>query len=105
MTKRWSWVLSLALAGAVAPTTASLAHAKEHDETKTSMDKVPAAARDELIRKAGGAPIFEVVEEKEDGQVVYEAHVHKGNEVIGYKVDAKGTYLGSEVEKAGGDHK
>jgi uncharacterized membrane protein YkoI len=106
MSRRWSWLLSAALVGAVAPTTLALAHGAK-EETKVTMDKVPAAARDELLKKAGGAPILDVyMETGEKGETVYEAHVQKGNEVVGYKVDAKGAYLGSESEKKGeGEHK
>jgi uncharacterized membrane protein YkoI len=97
MTKRWSWLLSAALAAAVAPATMAWADEKEN-ETKVSMDKIPAAARDALLKAAAGGPILDVVQETEQGQTVYEAHVRKGNEVMGFTVDANGKLLETENE-------
>jgi uncharacterized membrane protein YkoI len=98
--KRWMWLLATALATTVAIPMASTVQAdeKNENETPTSMDKIPAAARDGLLREAGGASIVDVVQETENGQTVYEAHVRKGNDVIGIEVDASGKLVKKETE-------
>jgi uncharacterized membrane protein YkoI len=110
MTKRWSWLLSVALVGVAVPTTTrALADENEENETEnetpTSLDKIPPAARDALMREAAGGSIIDVVQETEHGKTVYEAHVRKGNDVMGIKVDQNGKVLGRESEKGEKGHK
>src|SRR5579859_7954040 len=100
MTRRWSWVLSVALAGLVVPATMAQAKDEENEnenenenETKVPMDKIPAPARAALMREAAGAPILDTFEKTENGQTVYEAHVQKGSELLGITVDANGKVL------------
>jgi uncharacterized membrane protein YkoI len=99
---RWTWLLAVALAAGAVPTWTTSAQAdekNEHEHTPTSLDKIPAPARAALLREAAGAPMIDVVTETENGQTVYEAHVKKGNDVIGIEVDAKGNVLKRESEK------
>ena len=73
--KRWMWFVAAALvtAGTVAATStvqANQGHEEKENETPVSLDKIPKAARDALLREAGGAPIIDVVQETKDGIVV-----------------------------------
>jgi hypothetical protein len=106
MKRYWSWLFCAALAAAAVPAAAT-AHAddKGENETPTSLDKIPPAARDALMREAGGAPIMEVVQESEKGQTVYEAHVRKGNDVLGITVDGSGKVLGKHSESGEKEHR
>jgi uncharacterized membrane protein YkoI len=103
--KRWMWLAATALATTVAIPMASTAQADEKHETPTSMDKIPAAARDALTKEAGGAPITDVEQKTENGKTVYEGHVRKGTEVVGIEVDESGKVLKKEVEGKGGETK
>jgi uncharacterized membrane protein YkoI len=104
--KRWTWLLPAALAVTAVPFAATAqADEKNEHETPTSLDKIPAPARDALVREAGGAQIIDVVQETENGKTVYEAHVKKGNDVLGIEVDASGKVLKRESEKAEKQHK
>jgi uncharacterized membrane protein YkoI len=98
--KRWIWWLTAALATTAAIPMASTVQADEENEneTPTTLDKIPRAARDALVREAGGAPILDVKQETENGQTLYEAHVKKGNDVIGIEVDRDGKVLKRETE-------
>lgn len=101
--KRCMWWVATALATMATVPLAATAQADEKNEheTPTSMDKIPAAARDALQREAAGGTIIDVVEENEHGQTVYEAHVRKGSDVIGVEVDANGKVLKRETEGKG----
>ncbi len=93
---------ALAIGPAALVTRAASADDKKHDEKaeKTvALDKIPAKARAAILREAGGSPIIDVQQESEDGKTVYEAHVRKGDEVIGIRVDAEGKLLGKHSEK------
>jgi uncharacterized membrane protein YkoI len=94
-------LLAVALTAGALPvwTTSAQADEKNENHTPTSLDKIPAPARDALVREAAGSPMVDVVTESEGGQTVYEAHVKKGNDVIGIMVDAKGNVLKRESEK------
>jgi uncharacterized membrane protein YkoI len=108
MAKRWSWLLSLALVGAIAPINSAWADNEENEpesETKVSMGQIPAPARDAILKAAAGAPIVDVVQEMEQGKTVYEAHVRKGGQVVGITVDANGTLLGTHSETGESGHK
>jgi uncharacterized membrane protein YkoI len=106
--KMWSFVLAGSLVAAALPI-ANAAYANQKGETqekgeqgekKVSLDSIPAAARDALLREAGGAPILSVEEEQENGANVYEASVRQRNEVIGISVDANGKLVSKHSESA-----
>jgi uncharacterized membrane protein YkoI len=100
------WLLPAALAVTTVPFAATAqADEKNEHETPTSLDKIPAAARDALVREAGGATIVDVVQETENGKTVYEAHVRKGADVVGIEVDASGKLLKRESEKGEKQHR
>lgn len=110
MPKRWSWLLSAALVGALAPMATAWANEENEEnetenETPTSLDKIPSPARAALLKEAAGAPIVDVVQETEHGQTAYEAHFRKGNELMGVKVDANGKVLETENESGEPGHK
>lgn len=101
--KRWMWLVAAALATTGTVATTSTAQANEQNEeneneTPVSLDKIPKAAADALTREAGGAQILNVVQETEHGKTVYEAHVRKGNQVLGIEVDANGNVMKRETE-------
>ncbi|HEX8795817.1 MAG TPA: PepSY domain-containing protein [Polyangiaceae bacterium] len=108
--KRWMWLVAAALATAGTVATATTVQADEknegnENETPVSLDKIPKAAADALTREAGGARILDVVQETENGQTVYEAHVQSGNQVLGIEVDATGKVLKRENESNEKHHK
>ena len=102
--KRWMWLIAAALATTATVAVTSTAQADERNEgneneTPVSLDSIPKPARDALLREAGGASqIVNVVQESENGQTVYEAHVRKGNQTLGIEVDANGKVLKRETE-------
>jgi hypothetical protein len=100
MKRCWMWLLTAALATTVAVPVVSTAQAddKNENETPTSLDKIPAPARSSLLREAGGSPIINVMQEMENGRTVYEAHVKKGNDLLGIEVDETGKVLKRENE-------
>ncbi|HON67823.1 MAG TPA: hypothetical protein PLS23_15130 [Phycisphaerae bacterium] len=75
-------------------TLAVWAVAKEKEE-KITIDQVPPAAREALIKAAGGATILKVERENENGVVVYEAKWTTD----GVKHEAKVTAEGQPVEE------
>jgi len=84
-------ITSIALATSAAP--AVIAQADEKGETgekETSLDKIPKAARDALVKEAGKDKITKVKEEKKDGKTLYEAYVTpaKGN---AYEIEVDGS--------------
>ncbi|MBN1345496.1 MAG: PepSY-like domain-containing protein [Phycisphaerae bacterium] len=66
----------------------------EEEEEVISLDQVPEAARNALLKHAGGAKIIKVEREKEHGAVVYEAEW----EVGGLKHEAEVTADGDLME-------
>src|SRR5215471_8729097 len=97
--RRWGWLLAMALAGATASASTTVAYADEKNEKEVKLDQIPAPARQTILREAGGSPILKVEEETTNGKKLYEAHVKKGNDVIGIRVDANGTLIDKHSEK------
>lgn len=97
------WVLAVALATASVPVASTIVHADEKGEKEKEktikLDEVPAPARQTLVREAGGSPIIKVEKETENGRVLYEAHVKKGDDVLGIRVDAAGKLVDKHSEK------
>jgi uncharacterized membrane protein YkoI len=101
--KRWSCLVAGALALAVVPVMSETARADEkgeHHEKVVSLDQIPAPARQTILREAAGAPILKVEEEKGKDRTLYEAHVKKGDDVIGIRVDAQGKVVDKHSEKS-----
>ena len=90
----------MALAGATAATSSTSAYADEKNEKEVKLDQIPAPARATILREAGGSPILKVEEETSNGKTLYEAHVKKGNDVLGIRVDANGTLIDKHSEKS-----
>jgi uncharacterized membrane protein YkoI len=78
---------------------------ENENETPTTLDKIPAPARDALQREAAGNQILDVSQETENGKTTYEAHVRKGNDVMGIEVDQSGKVLGRHSEQGEKEHK
>lgn len=96
-----TWIFPVALAVASVPLASTAVHADEKDEKHEKVIKledVPAPARQTMLREAGGSPILKVEQETEKGKLVYEAHVKKGESVIGIVVDASGKLLDKHSE-------
>jgi uncharacterized membrane protein YkoI len=100
--RRWAWLLAMALAGATAATSSTSAYAdeKNENEKEVKLDQIPAPARATILREAGGSPILKVEEETKNGKTLYEAHVKKGSDVLGIRVDANGTLIDKHSEKS-----
>ena len=62
----------------------------EEKEVKMSLDEVPPAAREGLLREANGATIATVDKEDDHGKVVYEADIQSGGKNWEIKVDPEG---------------
>lgn len=60
-------------------------------EGEIPLDKLPAAARDAIQRRAAGGTIGVVEEVIENGTTTYEAHVDKAGKKSEVKVDAQGS--------------
>jgi uncharacterized membrane protein YkoI len=96
--------MTLALAGAVVPAVTTTANADDKSEKKkqekvVSLEKIPAPARATIVREAGGSKIVKVEEETSNGKKLYEAHVQKGDELLGIRVDSNGTLIDKHPEK------
>lgn len=70
----------------------------EGQEVRMSLDDVPDAAREAILREAAGAPVTEVEREDEGGRVVYEAEVTAGGKTREIEVDAQGNVLPEEPD-------
>jgi uncharacterized membrane protein YkoI len=83
----------------------SIAQSAEHyqiadkDKEKVSLDKIPAPARDTILREAAGAKLENVEIAKWNDTTVYEAHIRKGDSHTGIVVDAKGNLIEKHDEK------
>jgi len=67
-------------------------------EKEVTIDQVPDAVRETILREAAGNTIEEIEEETENGVVTYEAEWHEDGKEIEIKVAADGTLLEREVE-------
>jgi uncharacterized membrane protein YkoI len=93
-------MLMLPLAVGVGATAAATAQAHdEENEQVTTLDKIPTAARDRLVKEAAGAPITKVEQETSGGKTVYEAHVKTKAGEIAVTVDANGKLISKGREK------
>ncbi len=59
-------------------------------EEETTLDKVPAAARDAIQKAASGATLGKVETVTESGRTSYEATIRKGTRDTEFKVDSSG---------------
>ena len=67
-------------------------------EREVTIDEVPAAVRETILREAGDNKIEEIEEETENGVVTYEAEWHEGGKEVEIKVAADGTLLKKEID-------
>ena len=59
-------------------------------ELATTLDKIPAAARDAIQKQAGAGKVTLVEEVTEQGKTLYEAEIDKGGKKSEVRVDAEG---------------
>ncbi|MFW6107455.1 MAG: PepSY-like domain-containing protein [bacterium] len=69
------------------------------DEVELSLDRVPAAVRQTILREAQGAKVEDVEREVDAGQVVYEAEFEAGGREVEIRIAPDGTLLEKEVEE------
>jgi len=72
----------------------------EHQEKEISLDQVPAAVKETILKEAGGNKITEVEVVKEGDKEIYEAKWRADGDEIEVRVAADGTLLGKEKEEA-----
>jgi hypothetical protein len=97
-----SILMAAALASATLSVFGAAAYGDGQDEANerdVSLDQVPAAARQTITREAAGAPILKVEQEVAHGKTLYEAHIKRGDDVIGLRVDSSGTVIDRHSEK------
>jgi uncharacterized membrane protein YkoI len=70
----------------------------DEDEEEVSLDDVPEAVKETILREAGDAEIEELVKETEDGQTVYEAEFKANGQEIEIEVAEDGALLEREIE-------
>jgi hypothetical protein len=72
----------------------------EENEKKTSLDKIPAAAKDALVKEVGDEKkIDKVVEGTRDGKTYYEAQWKDGDKKMEVQVDADGKVVKAKHEE------
>jgi len=97
MRNRHDLLLGLALAGlTLAGPGCSHNEEVEENEVKMSLEEVPPAVREGLLREANGASITSVEKEDEHGRVVYEADVQSGGKYREIKVGPDGKPVSHE---------
>jgi hypothetical protein len=79
---------------------------KEGDEVKMSINDIPAAARESLMKEAPGATITTVDKEtKKDGTTVYEADAMIGGKNWEIVVDGNGKVIKKKLDEESGEKK
>src|SRR5437016_3773054 len=73
--------------------------AEEGAEVKMSINDVPPAVRDTLMREANGAKITTVDREMMDSKTIYETDVMSGGQNWEIRVDQAGNVISKKAEK------
>jgi Trk K+ transport system NAD-binding subunit len=71
----------------------------EENEKVTSLDKIPPAAKDALVKAVGDHTIDKVVEGSKDGKTYYEAQYKDGDKKMEVQVDGDGNIVKSPHEE------
>jgi len=71
---------------------------EDEAEEQVSLDAVPAAVKETILKEAAGREINEIVKDTEDGQVVYEAEVIVDDKEVDIRVSPDGSPLGPEAD-------
>jgi hypothetical protein len=74
------------------------AEGEEGNEVKMSLEQVPAATRETLVREAHGATIKTVDQEQMNGKTIYETDVMQGGKNWEIKVGADGKLISKKVD-------
>src|SRR5262249_24829214 len=78
----------------------------EENEQKTSLDKIPAAAKEALVKEVGDEKKIEkVLEGTKDGKTYYEAQWKDGDKKMEVQVDAAGKVVKAKHEEKDEDDK
>ena len=96
--KLWIWLLAIGLAAAGVLTWRT--STTEAAEVAVTLDQLPPAVRDTILREAGGATIREIEQETRGGLTVFEAEFYHDGAGIEIAIAADGTLLGRKVEGA-----
>src|SRR5207247_7865428 len=97
-TMKTNWILMLLLALGLICTATLVARADDKDkdeenEKVTSLDKIPAAAKDALMKAVGTNTIDKVLEGSKDGKTYYEAQYKDGDKKMEVQVNAAGNIV------------
>jgi hypothetical protein len=71
----------------------------EEESEAVTIDEVPQAVKDTLVKEADGGTIEEIEKETEDGAVVYDADVVVNDEKFELKIDENGKLLSKEADE------
>ena len=83
----------------------SAAWSAEDEGKKITIDQLPAAVKEALLKQAGGAKIEDIEVETKGGTTIYEAEIVGNGVTTEVKLDATGKVLKTKVEKEGDDDK
>ena len=89
------WMFAFLIAFGLIATAALVARADDKDkdeenEKVTSLDKIPAAAKEALLKAVGTNTIDKVLEGTKDGKTYYEAQYKDGEKKMEVQVDPEG---------------
>jgi uncharacterized membrane protein YkoI len=102
------WIVTAVAAAALIGAGCSQMHKgkeKEGDEVKMSINDIPAAARESLMKEAPGATITTVDKETKDGKTVYEADAMMGGKNWEIIVDDNGKVISKKLDEESGEKK
>jgi uncharacterized membrane protein YkoI len=71
----------------------------EEESEAVTIDEVPQAVKDTLLKEADGGTVEEIEKETEDGAVVYDADVVVNDEKFELKIDENGKLLSKEADE------
>ena len=90
---------TFAIVGGVIATIALAGLASAQEEVEVSLDQVPKAVQETILREAAGGKITEIEQETKDGKTMYEAEYKRDGREIEIKIAPDGRLLGRKIEK------
>jgi hypothetical protein len=92
--RKWSWLLSAALAASAISCVATVPADEENESDRhVSIREIPAPARDAILRHVGSGRLMDVVETSLRGQTVYQGRIRDGAHTATIWVDAAGNIV------------
>ena len=98
MRLHWAILGVMVLGAGCAHSARDREEAEEGNEVKMTLDQVPPAAREALVREANGATITTVDREDHNGKTVYETDVMAGGKNWEIKVDENGKLVSKKLD-------